>query len=35
MSPQKLLEEKLPIYSKRMLFTYKNCGCCKNEMSKL
>ena len=29
----KLPKEKLPIYSKRMLFTYKNCGCCKKEMT--
>ena len=35
-SPQKLLKEKLPIYNKRMLFTYKNCGCyCKKEMTKV
>ena len=34
-SPQKLLKEKLPIYSKRMLFTYKNCGCCKKDMTNL
>ena len=37
--PQKLLKEKLPIYivrySKRMLSTYKNCGCCKKGMTKV
>ena len=33
--PQKLLKEKIPIYIKRMLFTYKNCGCCKKEMTNL
>ena len=30
-NPQKLLKEKMTIYSKRMLFTYKNCGCCKKK----
>ena len=25
----------MTIYSKRMLFTYKNCGCCKKEMTDL
>ena len=33
--PQKLLKEKMTIYSKRMLFTYKNCGCCKKKMTDL
>ena len=34
-APRKLLKEKLHIYiySKRMLCTYKNCGCCEKEMT--
>ena len=35
-SPQKLTFKKkwlYIVYSKRMLFTYKNCGCCKKEMT--